>query len=119
MTFSDPFSHTIGYIAKKEARQWGIACMVPEVFMQGKFKTGDHPEKPVGGRQKEGIIHVSYRLEGGKSVTDSDYYSQLAGFVKVGICLPETSRGVALSAPRATWLLFSQAQKDNDRYRVL
>lgn len=42
----------------------------------------------MGGRR---IIHVSYRLEGGKSVTDIGYYSQFDTFGKVGISL--TSSG--------------------------
>jgi hypothetical protein len=39
------------------------------------------------------IIHVSYRLEGGKSVTDIGYYSQNAYFEKLGISLPMTPVG--------------------------
>ena len=33
------------------------------------------------------IIHVSYRLEGGKSVTDIRYYMQVVSFGKVGMSL--------------------------------
>ena len=42
----------------------------------------------MGGHHINKIIHVSYRLEGGKSVTDIDYYSQIASLRKVGMSLP-------------------------------
>jgi hypothetical protein len=41
----------------------------------------------MGGRHKKKIIHVSYRLEGGKSVTDMGYYRQMIAFGKVGMSL--------------------------------
>ena len=59
---------------------------VGEILNQ-PLKTGDHPAKPVGGRHKKRIIHVSYRLEGGKSVTDNHYYIQIVSFGKVGMSL--------------------------------
>ena len=70
---------------EKRLQFWSLFVADLDFLFYSLKYTDDHPQKPVGGRR---IIHVSYRLEGGKSVTDIGYYSQIADSRKIGTSLP-------------------------------